>query len=72
MLMSQVYRNFDQYKPDTYIDGVLVNEHVDVQRDHAELIRQIGAASTVLLKNINSSLPLVATSIQRLGIFGSE
>ncbi|KAK4232009.1 family 3 putative glycoside hydrolase [Podospora fimiseda] len=35
----------------------VVNEHVDVQGDHGELIREIGAKSTVLLKN-NGMLPL--------------
>jgi beta-glucosidase len=34
------------------------NEHVDVQADHKTLIREIGAASTVLLKNKNQALPL--------------
>ncbi|KAI0271493.1 beta-glucosidase [Gloeopeniophorella convolvens] len=36
------------------------NQHVNVQGDHATLIRTIGAASTVLLKNTNSALPLKA------------
>ncbi|KLO13958.1 glycoside hydrolase family 3 protein [Schizopora paradoxa] len=35
-----------------------VNTHVNVQADHATLIREIGAASTVLLKNVNGTLPL--------------
>jgi len=35
-----------------------VNFHVDVRRDHDELIRNIGARSTVLLKNVNGALPL--------------
>ncbi|KAI0520874.1 glycosyl hydrolase family 3 N terminal domain-containing protein [Xylaria bambusicola] len=35
-----------------------VNKHVDVQGDHAELIREIGAKSIVLLKNENGALPL--------------
>ena len=33
------------------------NEHVDVQDDHFEIVRQIGAAGAVLLKN-TGSLPL--------------
>lgn len=33
---------------------------MDVQDDHAELVREIGAKSTVLLKNVNGSLPLRA------------
>lgn len=35
-----------------------VNQHVAVQGDHAELIREIGARGTVLLKNTKSALPL--------------
>lgn len=35
-----------------------VNEHVNVRGDHASLIRHIGAYSTVLLKNVNNTLPL--------------
>ncbi|KAL1762485.1 glycoside hydrolase family 3 protein [Schizophyllum commune] len=36
------------------------NLHVDVQADHASLIREIADASTILLKNENSTLPLLA------------
>lgn len=35
-----------------------INKHVNVQGDHKDLIRQIGGASTVLLKNTNNALPL--------------
>ncbi|APA08328.1 hypothetical protein SS1G_13255 [Sclerotinia sclerotiorum 1980 UF-70] len=35
-----------------------INEHVNVQDDHASLIREIGAKSTVLLKNTKGALPL--------------
>ncbi|KAI1349208.1 glycosyl hydrolase family 3 N terminal domain-containing protein [Xylaria sp. FL0043] len=35
-----------------------VNEHVDVQGNHAELIREMGAKSAVLLKNTKNALPL--------------
>ena len=34
------------------------NEHIDVQDDHYKLVREMGAASVVLLKNVNSTLPL--------------
>jgi hypothetical protein len=41
----------------TWGTGV-VNKHVDVRQQHGELIRHIGAASTVLLKNTKGALPL--------------
>ena len=34
------------------------NEHVDVQEDHFKVVREIGAAGTVLLKNVAGALPL--------------
>ena len=34
------------------------NEHVDVQADHFKVVREIGAAGTVLLKNVDGALPL--------------
>ncbi|KAA1468626.1 glycoside hydrolase family 3 protein [Dentipellis sp. KUC8613] len=45
-----------------------VNTHVNVQGDHASLIRTIGAASTVLLKN-EGALPLKAP--KTIGIVGN-
>ncbi|TLD25476.1 hypothetical protein PspLS_05564 [Pyricularia sp. CBS 133598] len=35
-----------------------INQHVDVRRDHGNLIREIAAKGTVLLKNTNNALPL--------------
>jgi len=46
--------NFNAFNP---VDPA-TNEHVDVQDDHDTIVREIGAASTVLLKNVNGSLPL--------------
>lgn len=70
--------NFDAWTLDTFgyqhfiakEDYTLVNEHVDVRNHHGILIRQLGAASTVLLKN-NGSLPL--TGYEKFtGIFGED
>ncbi|OBT52604.1 hypothetical protein VE04_05758 [Pseudogymnoascus sp. 24MN13] len=36
----------------------VVNQHVNVQSDHKHVIREIGARSTVLLKNTKRALPL--------------
>ncbi|TFY79509.1 hypothetical protein EWM64_g4508 [Hericium alpestre] len=57
--------NFYSNSEDTYVDGVLVNEHVNVQADHYKLIREIGSASTVLLKNTHNALPLSTKNIKR-------
>jgi beta-glucosidase-like glycosyl hydrolase len=46
--------NFDAFNP----DNEATNEHIDVQDDHYKLVREIGAASTVLLKNERDALPL--------------
>ena len=46
--------NFDAFNP----DNDETNEHIDVQYDHYKLVRTLGAASTVLLKNERGVLPL--------------
>jgi len=46
--------NFDATNP----DSEETNLHVDVQDDHYKLVRTLGAASTVLLKNEHGALPL--------------
>ena len=45
------FNSVDQNDPAT-------NEHVDVQEDHFKVVREIGAAGTVLLKNVAGTLPL--------------
>ncbi|KII87088.1 glycoside hydrolase family 3 protein [Plicaturopsis crispa FD-325 SS-3] len=55
-----------------YSNGQLVNEPVDVQADHYKIIREIGSASTVLLKNLNNTLPLDFSKFKSIGIFGSD
>ncbi|EXL45604.1 hypothetical protein FOCG_12981 [Fusarium oxysporum f. sp. radicis-lycopersici 26381] len=41
----------------------------DVRRDHAKVIRELGAAATVLLKNTNGTLPL--ENEKDIGVFGN-
>ncbi|RAL64665.1 hypothetical protein DID88_001698 [Monilinia fructigena] len=58
--------NFNSWNLSTYgyqhplanEDFTQINQHVNVQDSHAKLIREIGAKSTVLLKNKNGALPL--------------
>jgi beta-glucosidase len=44
--------------------------NVDVRQTHARLIRDLGAAGTVLLKNTNNALPLRAP--RNIGVFGND
>ncbi|KAJ7762672.1 glycoside hydrolase superfamily [Mycena metata] len=48
------------------------NDNVNVQSDHYKIIRQIGAASTILLKNTKNALPLSVKNIKRIAIVGSD
>ena len=64
--------NFYYNSLDTVVNGSVVNQHVDVQRNHKKLIREIGAASAVLLKNENNALPLSLDKIRSIGIFGEN
>ncbi|KAL0567008.1 hypothetical protein V5O48_014983 [Marasmius crinis-equi] len=62
--------NFDAFKP----DSEETNEHIDVQDDHADIVRKIGAASTVLLKNNKDGgggLPLTGKE-RRIFLAGSD
>ena len=71
--------NFDSWTLDTYgnehfyaKEGYsLINEHVDVRQEHGNLIRQIAAASTVLLKNTNNALPLTGKE-KFTAVFGDD
>ena len=46
--------NFDSRDP----LNEATNAHVDVQADHAKIVKDIGVASTILLKNERGALPL--------------
>ncbi|KIK40683.1 glycoside hydrolase family 3 protein [Suillus luteus UH-Slu-Lm8-n1] len=46
--------NFHAFNPNDEVN----NKHVNVQANHYKLVREIGAAGTVLLKNTNGALPL--------------
>jgi len=73
--------NFQSWTPDTFgpvhahVGSTwgtgLVNQHVDVRREHGRLIREIGGASTVLLKNTRDTLPLNNTA-RLTAVFGED
>ncbi|KHE86727.1 glycoside hydrolase family 3 protein [Neurospora crassa] len=60
VLAAWLYAGQDDgtYPPVGVAPGGELPGPVDVQADHADLIREIGAAGTVLVKNINGTLPL--------------
>lgn len=65
----------DTYGPQYYYGGqgpiVQLNQHIDVTGNHSTIIRALGAASTVLLKNTNGALPLKGTE-QLTTVFGED
>ena len=50
---------------------VQINQHIDVRSDHSAIVREVGRASVVLLKNVNGALPLKGTERQ-VGLFGND
>jgi beta-glucosidase len=58
--------NFNAFYP---LDEA-TNEHIDVQDDHGELVREIDRSSIVLLKNVNGALPLKKP--RKLVLIGSD
>ena len=67
---STLTKNTNGILPDRAYIGQ-VNYHVDVQSDHATLIRQIAGEGAVLVKN-SGILPLTSSSSLKLGVFGSD
>ncbi|GAA5809328.1 hypothetical protein MFLAVUS_002735 [Mucor flavus] len=57
--------NFHSFRPE-------LDKHIDVQSDHKNLIREMGAASTILLKNLENILPLRTSGIKKMAIIGSD
>ncbi|KAJ8079874.1 hypothetical protein PM082_016699 [Marasmius tenuissimus] len=67
---SYPHVNFDAFQP----DNEETNERIDVQDDHNEIVRTMGAASTVLLKNNKEGgggLPLTGKE-RRIFLAGSD
>lgn len=75
----QIPINFNSWSYDTfgyqhYISQLgygLINEHVDVRQEHGHAIRRMAARSTVLLKNVNKTLPL-SDKEKFTAVFGSD
>jgi beta-glucosidase len=59
------------YPEAKYVDNFTLGPIVDVRKaEHAKLVRDLGAAGTVLLKNIDNALPLQQP--RRIGVFGND
>lgn len=71
--------NFNSWTLDTYgyqnaiadANWGVVNQHVNVRANHYKNIREAAAKSTVLLKNVDGTLPLTGKE-KFLGVFGSD
>ncbi|KAH7355787.1 beta-glucosidase-like protein [Pyrenochaeta sp. MPI-SDFR-AT-0127] len=71
LLAAYFYLNQDEGFPKSSVYPYNVkHDIVDVREDHASLIREIGAAGTVLVKNVNNTLPL--KSPRFLNIYGYD
>lgn len=60
------------FAPSSYLYNWTYNSQssVDVRGDHKKLIRELGAAGIVLLKNVDNALPLKAP--KNIGVFGND
>ncbi|KAK3401792.1 glycoside hydrolase superfamily [Sordaria brevicollis] len=72
VLAAYLYAGQDngQFPPVNVAPGGQVPDPVDVQENHADLIRNIGAAGTVLVKNVKGTLPL--TKPKFLAMYGYD
>ena len=60
------------FPADSYLFNYTYGEpNVDVREDHHKLIRELGAAGIVLLKNEKNALPL-KKDLQNIGVFGND
>ncbi|RPB08473.1 hypothetical protein P167DRAFT_608728 [Morchella conica CCBAS932] len=59
-----------QYKGSNSGASVLVNSHINVQADHADIARAVARDAITLLKNEGSVLPLKSSDVIR--VFGSD
>ncbi|CAO3629970.1 unnamed protein product [Mucor hiemalis] len=64
----------DKSFPKTTLDSFHLDKApvVNVQADHKKLVREMGAASNVLLKNVKNTLPLSPKKVKKIAIIGSD
>ncbi|GAO49653.1 hypothetical protein SAICODRAFT_9295 [Saitoella complicata NRRL Y-17804] len=52
--------------------GEVINEHVNVQDDHAVIIKKVAEEGTILLKNTDGDRGLPLTNVKKLAMFGTD
>ncbi|ORX45884.1 hypothetical protein DM01DRAFT_1294240 [Hesseltinella vesiculosa] len=72
-MVLRVVAAWYKMRQDTGFPAVTLNaKGQDVQGDHKKYVRQMGAASAVLLKNINATLPLQDTRLKSIAVVGTD
>jgi beta-glucosidase len=64
----------DENFPNTTLDSFHLDKapYVNVQADHYKLVREMGVASSVLLKNTQGTLPISPKNVKKIAIIGSD
>lgn len=64
----------DELFPDIALNTFHIEKSpfIDVQENHKEMVRELGAASNVLLKNVNNALPIRLNELTNIAIIGSD
>jgi beta-glucosidase len=64
----------DEYFPGNAMESFnqVISPFINVQDNHKKLVREMGAASNVLLKNVNNSLPINPNNTKSIAIIGSD
>jgi beta-glucosidase len=64
----------DENYPKTTLDSFHLDKapYVNVQADHGKLVRELGAASNVLLKNTKGALPINPKKVKKIAVIGSD
>ncbi|KAG2233832.1 glycoside hydrolase superfamily [Thamnidium elegans] len=64
----------DKGHPETTLDSFHMEKapYVNVQSNHKKLVREMGAASNVLLKNVKNTLPIDPKKVKKIAVIGSD
>ncbi|KAI9362167.1 glycoside hydrolase superfamily [Pilaira anomala] len=64
----------DKGFPEVALDAFHIDQapFVNVQADHFKLVRELGAASSVLLKNTKGALPIDSKKVKKISVIGTD